>query len=91
MPASERLKTRVSTKGQVILPKAIREKRQWNAGTELVVEETEEGVLLKPVALFPRTEPKKVFGMLAYSGKPKTIEEMNSGILAEAKRRYDRR
>ncbi len=90
MSAAE-LKTRVSTKGQVILPKAIREKRQWNAGTELVVEETAEGVLLKPADLFPRTEPDRVFGMLAYSGRPKTVEEMNAGVLAEAKRRHDRR
>ena len=33
-------RTRVSTKGQVILPKAIRDKRKWTAGTELTVEET---------------------------------------------------
>jgi AbrB family looped-hinge helix DNA binding protein len=91
MDATERLKTRVSTKGQVILPKAIREKRQWSAGTELVVEETAEGVLLKPATLFPVTDPDKVFGMLAYSGRPKTVEEMNASILAEAKRRHDRR
>jgi AbrB family looped-hinge helix DNA binding protein len=30
----------VSTKGQVILPKAIRNQRQWGAGTKLIVEET---------------------------------------------------
>jgi AbrB family looped-hinge helix DNA binding protein len=40
-------RTRVSTKGQVILPKAIRDKRKWTAGTELMVEETAEGVLLR--------------------------------------------
>jgi AbrB family looped-hinge helix DNA binding protein len=91
MTRASQLTTKVSTKGQVILPKAIREKRQWNAGTELVVEETAEGVLLKPATLFPVSDPDKVFGMLAYSGKPKTIEEMNASILAEAKRRHDRR
>jgi AbrB family looped-hinge helix DNA binding protein len=91
MTRANQLTTKVSTKGQVILPKAIREKRQWNAGTELVVEDTAEGVLLKPATLFPVSDPDKVFGMLAYSGKPKTIEEMNASILAEAKRRHDRR
>jgi AbrB family looped-hinge helix DNA binding protein len=90
MPSSEQLKTKVSTKGQVILPKPIRERRRWNAGTELVVEETAEGVLLKPAVLVPRTVPEKVFGMLAFRGRSKTIEEMNAGILAEAKRRHDR-
>jgi AbrB family looped-hinge helix DNA binding protein len=87
---ADRLTTRVSTKGQVILPKAIRQKRQWNPGTELVVEETAEGVLLKPATVFPQTDPDKVFGMLAYSGEPKTIEKMNASVLAEARRRHDR-
>ena len=90
MPPTEQLKTKVSTKGQVILPKQIRERRQWDAGTELVVEDTPEGVLLKPAMLVLRTDPDKVFGMLPFSGKPKTVEEMNAGVLAEAKRRHDR-
>ena len=33
-------KTKVSTKGQVILAKAIRENHKWKPGTELNVEET---------------------------------------------------
>lgn len=90
MPLVKSLKTKVSTKGQVILPKPIRERRHWSPGTELIVEETAEGVLLKSATLVPRTEPDKVFGMLAFQGRPKTVEEMNAGILAEAKRRHDR-
>jgi AbrB family looped-hinge helix DNA binding protein len=39
------LKTKVSTKGQVILPKAIRDRRGWTAGAELLVEDRPEGVL----------------------------------------------
>jgi AbrB family looped-hinge helix DNA binding protein len=89
MPADQ-LTTKVSTKGQVILPKVIRERRQWDAGTRLVVEETAEGVLLRPVSVFARTKPKEVFGSLPFSGRPKTIEEMNAGILVEARRRHDR-
>ncbi len=46
MGVQERITTTVSTKGQVILPKAIREQKHWAAGTELIVEETDEGVLL---------------------------------------------
>jgi AbrB family looped-hinge helix DNA binding protein len=44
MAVVDTLTTTVSTKGQVILPKAIRERRSWAAGTRLVVEETPEGV-----------------------------------------------
>ena len=30
--------------------------------------------------------PDSVFGMLAYTGKPKSLEEMESGAMAEAMR-----
>jgi len=44
---AERLTTIVSTKGQVILRKSIRDQFHWNAGTRLIVQNTEDGVLLK--------------------------------------------
>jgi AbrB family looped-hinge helix DNA binding protein len=90
MSDQDRLTTTVSTKGQVILPKAIRQQRHWDAGTRLVVENTPEGVLLKAAPLFPETRPESVFGSLPYKGKPKTLEEMDASIAAEAKRRHAR-
>ena len=90
MATPERATTTVSTKGQVILPKAIRERRQWRAGTRLLVEETPDGVLLKPAPLFAPTRPEDVAGMLAYKGPPKTLEEMDAAITAEVKRRHAR-
>jgi AbrB family looped-hinge helix DNA binding protein len=82
--------TTLSTKGQVILPKSIREGRRWGPGTRLLVQDTPEGVLLKPAPLFPPTRPEDVYGMLKYSGPPKTIEEMDAAITAEVKRRHAR-
>ena len=90
MPSKRRLTTTVSTKGQVILPKAIRDQRRWEAGTELVVEDTPEGVLLKAKPVFPRTRPKDVFGSAPYTGPARSIEEMNAAIAAEVKRRHAR-
>jgi AbrB family looped-hinge helix DNA binding protein len=90
MASAEGATTTVSTKGQVILPKAIRERRRWRAGTRLVVEDTPDGVLLKPAPFFAPTRPEDVFGMLKYSGPPKTIEEMDAAIEAEVKRRHAR-
>lgn len=87
MAQPERLTTTVSTKGQVILPKAIRKERHWDAGTRLVVENREDGVLLKAVPQFAPTILDDVFGSLAYSGKAKTIEEMDAAIAAEARSR----
>lgn len=89
--AATGLTTIVSTKGQVILPKAIRDRLQWGAGTRLAVEHTVDGVLLKPLTTaFARTRPEDVFGCLPYKGGPKSIEEMEAGIATEAKRRHAR-
>jgi AbrB family looped-hinge helix DNA binding protein len=82
--------TVLSTKGQVILPKSIRERRKWGPGTRLTVEETPEGVLLKPAPLFPRTRSEDVYGSLAYKGPPKTIAEMNEAVKTEVLRRHAR-
>jgi AbrB family looped-hinge helix DNA binding protein len=82
------LTTTLSTKGQVILPKAARQQRHWEAGTRLVVEDTPEGVLLKAAPAFRRTDPKEVFRSLAHLGRPKSLEDMEAGIMNEAKRRY---
>jgi AbrB family looped-hinge helix DNA binding protein len=86
MAAGETLTTILSTKGQVILPKAIRQRRHWEPGTRLVVEDTPDGVLLKPAPVFAPTRPEDVAGMLAYRGPPKRLEEMDAAITAEAAR-----
>ncbi len=88
MPMPEQLTTTISTKGQIILPKAIRRARRWDAGTRLVVENTAEGVLLKLEPAFVATRPKDVFGRLACAGPPKSLVEMQEGVLAEARRRH---
>ena len=87
MASRTKVTTVLSTKGQVILPKAIRDRRHWEAGTRLMVEETEAGVLLTQAPLFPRTSHEQVFGMLSYDGPPKTLEEMDLAITDEVKRR----
>ena len=88
MSMPEPLTTTVSTKGQVILPRAIRRALRWEAGMRLVVENTPEGVLLKPAPVFAETRPEDVFGRLACNGAPRTLAEMEAGVLAEAKRRH---
>ena len=90
MPASNPPITTLSPKGQVILPKAIRQARHWDTGTRLIVEETPDGVLLKPAPAFPATQAEEVFGMLKHRGPAKSIEEMDAAVLAEARRRHDR-
>ena len=70
----EQFTTTVSTKGQVILPKAIRRALRWEAGTRLLVENRREGVLLKRQPVLAETRPQDVFACLAWDGPPKSLE-----------------
>ena len=89
--AADSLFTTVSTKGQVILPKAIRDQLHWEAETRLVVEHTAGGVLLRPMATaFAPTRPEDVFGCLPSKGGPRSVEQMDAGIVVEAKRSHAR-
>ncbi|TIO07165.1 MAG: AbrB family transcriptional regulator [Mesorhizobium sp.] len=78
MAAEEKLVVIISTEGQVALPSAIGKRRKWGAGTRLLVEDTPEGVLLKPAPAFTTTRPEDVFGSLPHRGRPKTLEEMDA-------------
>jgi AbrB family looped-hinge helix DNA binding protein len=87
MARAERLTTTVSTKGQVILPKAVRQQKRWEAGTRLTVENTDEGVLLRAAPIFAPTDLDAVCGSLPFAGEAKTIEQMDEAVAAEARRR----
>ena len=82
--------TRLSTKGQIILPKTIRTSRAWVPGTEFTVEETGDGVLLRPAGRFPETSLDQVAGCLRPQRKSKTVAQMRAAIRREVMRRHDR-
>ncbi|RCW80602.1 AbrB/MazE/SpoVT family DNA-binding domain-containing protein [Phyllobacterium bourgognense] len=88
MPKTVKLTTVVSTKGQIVLPATIRKQHHWDPGTRLIVEETDEGVLLKEQPLFESSMISDVFGMLKYTDEPKTLEEMDAAIAAQARLRH---
>jgi AbrB family looped-hinge helix DNA binding protein len=82
--------TRLSTKGQIILPKNIRTSRAWVPGTEFTVEETGDGILLRPAARFPGADLDEVAGCLRSKRKSKTPAQMHTAIAREVIRRHDR-
>ena len=90
MAKTASVKTKLSTKGQVVLPKAIREKRGWGPGAELIVEERPEGVLLRPAPKAAATRFEDVRGSLGPVDRVVSIEEMHQALLDEAARRYRR-
>jgi AbrB family looped-hinge helix DNA binding protein len=83
--------TLLSTKGQIVLPKAIRESKGWKAGTEFTVEETPQGLLLRPKRQIKRitlAEFEKIIAKYKWKGKPATLKEMDEGIGREIERRH---
>ena len=74
----------------MVLPKPIRDALGWDAGTRLAVVFTSDGVLLKPESSFAETDPEEVFGCLPFDGAPKSLLEMEAGVMAEAARRHAR-
>lgn len=83
--------TSLSSKGQVIIPKALRDARHWQAGTRLEVIDTLEGLLLKPVMTGQKTDLPQglaaIRSRIAYQGPAVSVEDMHAAVLEEAARR----
>lgn len=80
--------TKLSSKGQVIIPKHIRESHHWDAGLELQVIEFEGGILLKPKAPFEKTSIDDVAGCLQFSGPAKTDEDIQTAMKQAARKAW---
>ena len=79
--------TKLSSKGQVVLPSAVRAARKWKPGMELAVENRPEGVLLRPLKPFAETRLSEVVGATGYKGRRKTLRDMDNAVLQEARKR----
>ena len=90
MGTDPKITTTLSTKGQVILPAAVRKRHGWNAGTKLTVEDTPQGVLLKHSVFGPPTRMEDVYGAAKYKGPSVSIEDMDKAIDEEVRQRHAR-
>ncbi len=80
-------KSRLSTRGQLVVPKEIRERHGWTAGVELVFEDLGGGrVILRQGGDLPRTRFEDLIGCTGYQGPAKSLEEMEAGIARGARR-----
>ncbi len=80
--------TKLSSKGQVIIPKPLRSAHHWEAGQELVVIDMGDGILLKPKTPFPESNISDVASCLKYKGKAKTLEDMDDAIKKGIEAKY---
>lgn len=66
---------KLSSKGQIVIPKEIRESRHLAAGTEFIVSFRGDEIRLMPVPVFPRTKVEEAAGALAKPGRKRLSEE----------------
>ncbi len=78
-------KTRLSNKGQVVIPKAVRVLHGWKPGLEFVIEDVGDGIKLKPMKLYKKTKIEDVLGCVGYEGPKKSIKDMEAAIVKGAK------
>lgn len=80
--------TKLSSKGQVIIPKAFRNTHHWETGLELMVIDTGDGLLLKPKAPFAPSKLDDLFGMLKGKVTPKTDQEIKETLAKDMRRKW---
>jgi len=67
-------KTRLSNKGRIFIPKAIRERHGWKSGLEFAIENIGDGIKLKPIRPNKKTRIDEAIGYVGYK-RPKKIFE----------------
>ena len=72
--------TKISSKGQVVIPKSLRVAHHWEAGQELVVVDVGEGILFKPKSPFEETNINEVAASLKFTGTTRSLDDMDEAI-----------
>ena len=71
------METTLTTKGQITLPKGLRDAMHLKSGDKIVFEEVGDNqYILRPKTL----DVRLLKGIAAYQGEPKTIEDMEAAI-----------
>jgi len=77
--------TRLSEKGQIVIPKRIRTAYGWKPGVEFTIEDLSDGIKLRPVKTLEATTVEEVMGCIPYEGPRKTLKDMEEAIAKGAK------
>lgn len=66
----------LSSKGQLVIPKEVREELNWEAGTELALISSASGVTLKALPKKTGRNLADLIGMLKHDGAPLSTEAL---------------
>ena len=81
---------RLSTKGQIVIPKEIRSRHQWEPGTELILEDHGDVLVLRKAKPFPPTRVEDGLGCTGYRGPAKKIEDMDATVAAAFRHNWEK-
>ncbi len=76
----------LSSKGQLVIPKTIREAHGWHSGDKFIIIEVDNSLVLKPMTPYGDLNIDDVIGCVDYRGKRKSLKEMDQGIAKGAKK-----
>jgi len=79
--------TRLSNKGQIVIPKKVRVTHGWEPGLEFIVEDTGDGIKLKPLTPYSETKAEELLGCVGYKGPKKSLKEMEAAIAKGARKK----
>jgi len=77
--------TRLSNKGQVVIPKHVRAAHGWEPGLEFAVEDMDDGIKLKPIKPYKESKIDEVLGCVNYKGPKMSLKDMELAIAKGAK------
>lgn len=80
------METRLSSKGQIVIPRQIRQNHGWRPGIAFTIIDNGDSLILRPVGNRATVDIKDVIGCAGYVGEKKSLAEMDAGIIEEAKK-----
>ena len=83
------MQTTLSSKGQIVIPRQIRQNHGWQAGRSFTIIDKDNTLILEPISTKTTTTLEDVIGCAGYRGKKKSLAQMDAGILEEAKKQAE--
>ncbi|MCA9411984.1 MAG: AbrB/MazE/SpoVT family DNA-binding domain-containing protein [Candidatus Omnitrophica bacterium] len=71
--------------GHLAIPKSLRTKHNWKPGSRFSLEDTEQGLIVRPLTPYPGTQVDDLIGCVGYRGPEKSLSDMEKGIRKGAK------
>ena len=84
-------RARISSKGQVAIPAALRKAIDLRAGAEVSFELAGSAILLRPVPQFKPLTPKEGYGCISHTGQPASEADIRRAVRAAAAVKWRRR